>query len=229
MRMILKFTIANVFLSSLLFALQLPTLSNDAFFFDYQSYESIHYQLKKWQIQYPDLVFLNQSIGRSIEGRDIPMIKITNLLNTSPKKAIWLNGGQHAREWISPATVLYLSYKLLIQCSKDVSVGWLLNNTEFLITPLQNPDGYEYSRKYDRYWRKNRRVNADGSIGVDLNRNWDEHWGVYGASRDPNSETYMGTRPHSEPEVAAVADWLLRVPNRYAGIDFHVRSCFLYD
>jgi hypothetical protein len=28
----------------------------------------------------------------------------------------------------------------------------------------------------------------DGSFGVDLNRNWDEHWGVYGSSSRGYSE-----------------------------------------
>jgi hypothetical protein len=48
-----------------------------------------------------------------------------------------------------------------------------------------------------------------GCEGVDLNRNWDWHWGGVGASRDPCSDTYAGSRAFSEPETRAVSDFLL--------------------
>jgi murein tripeptide amidase MpaA len=92
---------------------------------------------------------------------------------------------------------------------------------EILITPMQNPDGYEYSRNHERYWRKNRRRNSDGTFGVDLNRNWDDHWGQFMSSSNPDDDNYMGLFPMSEPEVYLIADWILSVPNRYIGIDFH--------
>lgn len=107
-----------------------------------------------------------------------------------------------------------------------------LKEAEFYITPLQNPDGYEYSRSEDRLWRKNRRLNPDGTFGVDLNRNWDEHWGMYGTSAFTVSEVYEGAAPFSEPLTRLISDWILSIPNRYAGIDFHVisvyRSLFLF-
>jgi murein tripeptide amidase MpaA len=44
--------------------------------------------------------------------------------------------------------------------------------------PVVNPDGYEYTHTEDRLWRKSRsRHNGDRCIGVDLNRNFDFHWG----------------------------------------------------
>lgn len=42
-------------------------------------------------------------------------------------------------------------------------------------------------------WRKNRRVNEGASCdGVDLNRNFDDHFGGEGTSPLPCSETYKG-------------------------------------
>ena len=42
-------------------------------------------------------------------------------------------------------------------------------------------DGYIYNETTNPngggYWRKNRRANADGSYGVDNNRNYSYHWG----------------------------------------------------
>ena len=53
-----------------------------------------------------------------------------------------------------------------------------LEDTEFHIAPVLNPDGYEHTHTTDRLWRKNKAKNIDGTVGVDLNRNWPNHWGT---------------------------------------------------
>ncbi|XP_069972408.1 carboxypeptidase B-like [Penaeus vannamei] len=71
---------------------------------------------------------------------------------------------------------------------------------------MANPDGYLYSWETNRLWRKNRRpVSGGGCDGVDLNRNWDFHFGV-GASSNPCSELYKGPLAFSEPETQALRD-----------------------
>ena len=191
----------------------------DPFFDHYQSYNDIVKKLQEWEKKFPYYVQLNQSIGQSVQGRDLPAIKITNISHVEPKKAIFFNSGQHAREWIGPSTVLYLAYQLLT----NPNASKILNQAEIYITPMQNPDGYEFSRsgKRNRLWRKNRRRNKFGIYGVDLNRNWDEHFGKVGSSQNPISETYHGPYAFSEPETKYLADYILSIPNRYAGIDFH--------
>lgn len=157
------------------------------FFNNYQPYDTIVEKLHEWSRKYPHRMSFNSSIGLSYEGRDIPAVKISNSKNQKQKKAIWWNSGQHAREWIGPATVMYLIEKLLTSDDQQV-LDWL-DKFEFYITPIQNPDGYEYSRTPGhRFWRKNRRRNDDGSYGVDLNRNWDEHWNTVGSSSNPRSD-----------------------------------------
>jgi murein tripeptide amidase MpaA len=169
--------------------------------------------------RFPQYVTLIDSIGLSVEGRKIPALKITNSTATGPKRAIFWNGGQHAREWVSPSTVLYLAHQLVTQTTNQVS-EWL-QKVDFYIIPIQNPDGYHFTQVKNRMWRKNRRKNKNGSFGVDLNRNWDEHFGVIGTSNNPSDETYRGPFAFSEPETKAVADFILSISNRYAGIDFH--------
>jgi carboxypeptidase A1 len=103
--------------------------------------------------------------------------------------------GQHAREWIAPATALYMAHKLTSEFSEAQPVNHLLHNMEIVIVPIVNPDGYEYTRSGDRLWRKNRRINNGSSyMGVDLNRNWDIKWGQIsgGSSGNPSSEVYRG-------------------------------------
>ena len=68
---------------------------------------------------------------------------------------------------------------------------------------------YEYSHEVDRMWRKTRSSGNGACRGVDPNRNWGHRWGGEGASTSPCAETYRGPRPFSEPETAAVRDFIL--------------------
>ncbi|XP_053419938.1 carboxypeptidase B2 isoform X2 [Nycticebus coucang] len=88
----------------------------------------------------------------------------------------------------------------------------LLNNVDFYVMPLINVDGYDYTWKKDRMWRKNRSLHGNnGCIGTDLNRNFaSKHWCEEGASSFSCSEIYCGPYPESEPEAQAVANFLRR-------------------
>jgi hypothetical protein len=89
----------------------------------------------------------------------------------------------------------------LLKSISSGSASAVFSRIQLQIAPVVNPDGYQYSHVHDRYWRKNRRPNDDGSYGVDLNRNFANHWGEGGASKTPSSETYRGPSAFSEPEV----------------------------
>jgi len=144
-----------------------------------------------------------------------------------PSKESFFQGGQHAREWIGPATVMYLISQLLENYGKDAIVTKLLDSMEFVIVPLINPDGYEWTHTNERLWRKNRRKNTGGSFGVDLNRNWNDHWGGSGSSGVPTSDTYRGTSAFSEPESLHVSNFITSMDlqgNILAAIDFHSYS-----
>ncbi|KNC97768.1 uncharacterized protein SPPG_06768 [Spizellomyces punctatus DAOM BR117] len=196
-------------------------LAADPYFSSYKPYSQIVDKVKAWAQAYPDRVKYLGSIGASTEGREIPAFKITNnKIPSSSKKSIYFNGGIHAREWISSATVMYVANALIT--STDPQLSDFLDKVEFYITPISNPDGYEYSRTQDRYWRKNRGSNSNSNcVGVDLNRNWDEHFGVVGVDSNPCSETYNGPSAFSEPETKALSKFILSLPNRIAGIDWH--------
>lgn len=82
------------------------------------------------------------SIGRSYEKRNVLMAKISSD-HSAEKPILFLEAGIHAREWLAPATALYIINQLVknYTANKDV-----LEGTDFYIVPLTNPDGYEYSR-----------------------------------------------------------------------------------
>merc|ERR1712173_514648 len=107
-------------------------------------------------------------IGYSTEGRPLKVIKVG--MPGKQKKAIWIDGGIHAREWISPATVTYILRQFV---ERSGTYANILRNYDIYIMPSMNPDGYEYSRNYDRMWRKTRSNNPGSRcIGTDPNRNW---------------------------------------------------------
>ena len=66
---------------------------------------------------------------------------------------MFIDGGIHAREWVSPAAVTFLVHNMV-----EARGGWErgLDQLWVYILPVANPDGYEYSRKHDRMWRKTR-------------------------------------------------------------------------
>jgi len=99
----------------------------------------------------------------------------------------------------------------------------MVNNLDWTIVPVLNPDGYVYTFDGDRLWRKNRQPNS-GSIcvGTDLNRNWPYQWNTGGSSANPCSDSFHGPTPNSGPETKAAVDYLASVGTRLGGyIDFH--------
>ncbi|WAR11582.1 CBPB-like protein [Mya arenaria] len=154
------------------------------------------------------------NVTKSYEGRSLMGFKIST---PSPfaRSAFWIEGGIHAREWISPATVIYMVGQMLDRYKIDPDITTLVDSFEWYILPVTNPDGYAYTWQSDktRLWRKTRSKHGL-CYGVDPNRNWDIEWSKSGASKDPCSDTYCGPKAFSEVEdegSAAAVDALQKV------------------
>jgi hypothetical protein len=207
---------------------------SDDWYGQYHRFDEIVSRTKKLAEKHPGQAKFVSSIGKSHEGRNIPVIHISGDTKSN-KPQIWINGGQHAREWIAPAAVMYMTERLLTdyktkpeelgenaeEKSRVQKAKKLMDKFEFVVAPVINPDGYEYSFTGNRLWRKNRRKNEDGTYGVDLNRNWDNHWGEGGASTRPSATDYQGPSVASEPEVQACQNYIKKLDHSVAGIDFH--------
>ncbi|KCV69152.1 hypothetical protein H696_04566 [Fonticula alba] len=172
------------------------------------------------------------SIGQSHEGRDLPVIRLRPRFGPQPKRTFFISAGIHAREWVSPATAQYVAAQIVDAYGSDANTTVFLNEFEVVIAPMLNPDGYVFSWEHDRLWRKNRRpadkstdaqaADATPCVGVDLNRNFDNHWGGVGASPRPCATDYRGPSAASEPETQAVQKFVLeQLSNRSVGLDIH--------
>ncbi|CAG0884908.1 unnamed protein product [Cyprideis torosa] len=141
--------------------------------------------------------------GKTYEGRPIKGVRINP---GNSKKKIFVDSGIHAREWIAPSTVAYLINQLATNRSLNEDI---INAFDWYLFPVLNPDGYEYTFSKDRLWRKNRNPEISRTCpGIDLNRNWDYHWGEDVRGKDPCTELYAGPSPFSEPETQAIRDFL---------------------
>ncbi|KAG7239362.1 hypothetical protein INR49_029351, partial [Caranx melampygus] len=180
---------------------------------DYYKYHTMQ-EISKWmaqiQEQYSDVVE-TVHYGFTYEHRTISLLKI-GLPSEEKKKAIWMDCGIHAREWIAPAFCQYFVKQLLETYKTDPKVEDMMKNLDFYVTPVLNVDGYMYSWKDNttRLWRKNRSPGPSdcSCLGTDLNRNFDANWGTIGISKDCCSNIYCGSGPVSEPEARAVTDYI---------------------
>jgi len=169
----------------------------------YARLRDIHGWLDSMAAQYPSLAetFV---VGKTYEGRPIKGIKIGET-KQGTKPVVWIQAGIHAREWIAPASCVYVINHLLTNYAANAGVKALVDNVAWYLIPSANPDGYEYSHLYERLWRKTRTPNPGYSCrGTDPNRNWDDHFGLTGTSGRPCSDIYRGPYAFSEPNTKAL-------------------------
>ena len=139
-----------------------------------------------------------ESYGSSVEGRDLYAVRIGE--GTMP---LVITAGIHGLEYIGVRTAL------------EVMRQGPITEATLWVVPTVNPDAYA------RTWA----AHGEGPVGtlrknargVDLNRNFPLPWnarpaplGIAG-SNNPQSATFRGPTPLSEPESHALARWLRQV------------------
>jgi predicted deacylase len=168
--------------------------------------------------QHPDLIRIVK-IGTTYEGREIVLAKISRDVERADEKpALLYTGSIHAREWIGQELALKFIEHVAHNQTIDPILEQSLNESSLYMVPCLNPDGYEYSREHFSFWRKNRRKNHDGTIGVDLNRNFSIG---FVKNADTVSNVYGGEEPFSEAETRAIKDFVDAHPNITIALDYH--------
>ncbi|WP_372366471.1 M14 family metallopeptidase [Candidatus Uabimicrobium sp. HlEnr_7] len=175
------------------------------------------------------LIAEKKSIGKTHEGRDIFMIKISDNVNQEENEpAVLYTGAHHARESASPMTVTRFMFYLLENYETSARVKNIVNNRELYFIPIINFDSYVANhRSYPNgggMVRKNQN-------GVDLNRNYGpmKYWNYpnSGSSTSPWSQTYRGPSPFSEAETKVVRDFVLDHTNIRTCLNYHSYSDLL--
>lgn len=175
-----------------------------------------------------------QVVGNSFAGRPIWAYRIgdadATTLDGEPEPSLLLNGTIHAREWQTPEVATAIMEDLLAGAAEPGLERFLLDNTQLVVVPVFNIDGFLQTQRYptqvlggedptDSEWprdgrmrRKNMRgvdelLNTQGDhlFGIDLNRNSAPFRATSNSSsNNPRNLVYHGTGPASEPELQAL-------------------------
>ncbi|MBU0520363.1 zinc carboxypeptidase, partial [bacterium] len=195
----------------------------------YHTWSEMVAEITQVHADHPLITTAPFSIGQTIEGREMHVIKISdNPEIDEDEPEVFFNALTHAREPIGVELCLELIHRLTDDYGSDPYITDLVDTREIFVLPVFNVDGYVYNETINPFgggmWRKNRRDNG-GSFGVDLNRNWGYDWGYdnIGSSGVPSSSTYRGTAPFSEPETDNVRQFCNQ-RNFSVGLNIHSYS-----
>ncbi|WP_133555399.1 M14 family metallopeptidase [Algoriphagus boseongensis] len=107
----------------------------------YYSSEGLWDLMKKIAAAHPDLAKV-ESIGKSVQGRDILTITITDFSTgkDTDKPAMWIDGNIHSNEIQGGEFSLYVAWYLTEMYADNDFIKQLLKEKTFYITPTINPD-----------------------------------------------------------------------------------------
>ena len=180
--------------------------------------DEIYYEFDRMMAKYPELIS-KEIIGFSLKNNPVYSYFIGQQ-SKNPNDdfpAVLITAHHHGNEPGSAFALLYYMWDLFENYDNNVeTANYIFNNRQIYVIPAINPDGVIYNDTTfpngGGMWRKNRRINTDSSIGVDLNRNYgpDYAWDApnNGSSSRGHLETFRGTSAFSEPETRNVRDFM---------------------
>lgn len=112
-------------------------------------------------------------VGRSLQGRDLVGIRLTDLSVKTPKPEVKLVGNMHGDETVGRQLLVRLLQDIVLANRTDV-----LRAVDLYILPSMNPDGFALGR----------RNNANG---LDLNRNFPDRFQWSTGAQQPETQAVM--------------------------------------
>ena len=186
------------------------------------------------------------SIGRSLLGREIPMIS----LGSGRRYCVYV-GAVHAMEWLTALILLRFAEELADWQARDhfrygLDPRFVLSGRRICIIPMLNPDGVELlhggigeggimaerlrkmhpSCDFSR-WQANAR-------GVDLNHNYNAGFDEYRrlaaelGYAEPGPTRFPGEFPESEPETQAICGFLRSIGGARLLMALHTQGEEIY-
>src|SRR3954454_4540763 len=171
----------------------------------YRAYADYNADMQALATNNPSLVAYKLAPNKTIEGRDVHYVEITNNVTTNDGKPVfYVQGAIHGNESAGAEDSMEFAIDVVNQSKANPKVSALLDHVRLIVLPLVNPDGYEHKPSP-------RRANCNSatplpppltcptstSQGVDMNRNYPTGWG----SNIGVSFAQRGSGPGSEPEV----------------------------
>jgi len=120
----------------------MPALDFSRFY----KYEELIGALRAFAAEFPQFIAVD-AIGRSHEGREIPLVTVTNTATgtAADKPAYWVDGNIHSVELSASSACLYLLDWLMKGRDSDADIRRCLDTRTFYICPRINPDGAEWA------------------------------------------------------------------------------------
>lgn len=193
--------------------------------------------------RYPFIEF--NYLTESVMGKGIPLLKLG-----SGEKKIYYIGAHHGAERITSAVLVKFLYDFCESVKNragisGISPEFIMKSRTLVVIPQLNPDGADISANgapqdslmYDRLLKMNgtddfRKWQANAR-GVDLNHNYDAGFAEYKEIEKQLGVTggaptrYSGESPESEPETAALCNYLrFNMPS--AVITLHTQGREIY-
>ena len=188
--------------------------------YDYHTYQELTDELHSLQANNSNIMSLT-SIGKTYEGRDLWMVKLSdNVDQEEDEPGVLFMGAHHGNEWPGIEICLFSIQYMVDQYDNNSmpEIRDAINTTQIFLIPMVNPDGVMADT------RKNCVPNhgpfgynpSVTSYGVNLNRNYDDPWFL--AYLFParyylpfilsdSSFNYRGPYPFSENETKAVKNF----------------------
>ena len=207
--------------------------------YEYHTYQELTDELHSLQANHSDIMALT-SIGKTYEGRDLWMVKLSdNVDQEESEPGVLFMGAHHGNEWPGFEICLFF-IRYMVEQYENTSVPEVqeaINTTQIFLIPMVNPDGVVADT------RKNCAPNhgpfghrsSVTSYGVNLNRNYDDPWFL--AYLFPlrfylpiiladSSFNYRGPYPFSENETKAVKNFA-EAHALYFSISYHSYGEFI--
>jgi carboxypeptidase T len=202
---------------------------------NYPSYDSRYHnewemivKIRDAEVEHPDIVDVFP-VGKSYQGRTIWAAKVSDdVAEDENEPEVLLDALHHAREHLTIEQILDTFTQLTSRYGADSRITNIVNRREVWFIFALNPDGWHYDLTGSPYrgWRKNRQPNSNGTVGTDLNRNYDYRWGCCGGSSgSPSAWNYRGTAPFSTPEARVIRDF---VNGRVVGGDQQITAAISF-
>ncbi|MBE2319184.1 hypothetical protein DVA67_024625 [Solirubrobacter sp. CPCC 204708] len=162
-----------------------PPTAGSAENWGYRTYEQVNQELANLASANPGFVKLKTAPYKSVQGRDVKYLEITNDVDAHDGRPVFfMMGTIHGNEWAAMEHTVEFIYDVINTSKTNPKVKAIFDKVRFIAMPIVNPDGVV------AWTRANSR-------GVDMNRNYPFGWG----SNIGVSLTARGAGPGSEPEV----------------------------